>query len=199
VKYVIGSDEVGTGAWAGPIYVCAVAAPVGWRCEGLNDSKKLTEVKRSEVYMRVRPQVICALVFGSVAAIDHYGMGPVLFALHAAAVKTLYAQFPGSDVIIDGEVASYNKEAVQELPPGTRCVPKADGTYPAVMAASVLAKVNRDAEMREHSKLYPAYGFASNKGYGSAAHTAALAQYGVTPIHRKSYRPIREALEKNAT
>ncbi len=196
MKYIIGSDEVGYGAWAGPLVVCAVAVPEGWKGPaGLNDSKafksKAGRARRARVYGELVLAVESALVRVENTAIDEIGLRPALVAAHTAALKQLLARFPGADVIVDGDVP------IPEVPQA-RCLPKADATYPAVMAASIIAKVNRDYVMQQYHRQYPHYGWDTNAGYGGGKedtkHRPALKTHGVTPLHRRSYGPVKEAL-----
>jgi ribonuclease HII len=189
-QYVIGSDECGYGAWAGPLMVCAFAAPVGWvPPKGLDDSKKLSRSQRAELYKHLEPlsRDFCCLVAVSSSAIDESGVGVALRHAHAYAIRDLQVRFQGAEVIIDG--------SLDFGLPGVRAVPRADGTYPVCMAASVIAKVNRDHIMAEYHRAYPGYDFSDNSGYGTGAHQMGLLKYGVCPIHRRSYRPIKKLLE----
>jgi ribonuclease HII len=119
--------------------------------------------------------------------IDRVGMKTALMAAHQAAIEQMLPRFPESVVIIDGVLRPEGVEA--------RCIPKADTIFPVVSAASVIAKVNRDFVMRQYHQQYPQYGFDKNVGYGSASHQAGLEKYGVCPLHRRSYRPIKKLLE----
>jgi ribonuclease HII len=193
MKYIIGSDEVGYGAWAGPMYVCAVAVPVLWAPpEGLNDSKKLTERQRTQLMtelLQAIPLTDVMLISVGVDVIDKMGVGHALRGGHVQVLTTLKARHPDSDAIVDGNM---------KLPIlWAKSVPKADGLYPAVMAASIIAKTNRDAAMKAFNKMYPGYGFDYGVGYGTPAHQAGLEKLGVCPIHRRSYAPIKRILEKH--
>ena len=186
--YIIGSDEVGYGCWAGPLVVCAVCVPTTWEPpEGLTDSKKLSPEERVSIYRHLE-----GLPFALMAAtnedIDRYGVKTMLLEAHAAAIRAMQESFPLATVIIDGILR----------PPGmlmARCVPHADSIFPAVSAASVIAKTNRDFVMRQYHQQYPHYGFDTNAGYGTATHQRGLQKYGVCPLHRRSYRPIKKFLE----
>lgn len=189
--FVIGSDEVGYGSWAGPLYVCAYVAEEGWTLPGLNDSKKLSEKQRQEVYTRLdlnRSALICV----EPQTIDEYGLGHCLVQAHVQAIKQLIERgFSGARVVVDGNLRLPLAEA--------ESIAKADMTVPAVMAASIIAKSNRDLLMKTTMhKMYPEYGFASHVGYGTPEHMAALHAYGPCPIHRLSYRPLKEVIEKRA-
>ena len=188
-EYIIGSDEGGTGAWAGPFYVCAVAVPKTWKGPPkLTDSKELTPEERLELYPALR-ELPLALICAPVEYLDTTGLKRALPAAHAFAIRVMLERFPGADIVVDGTLC---------IPgfPQARSIPHADALFPSVSAASVIAKVNRDAFMVEQHKMYPHYDWASNKGYRSATHLAGLDSHGVSPAHRRSYGPIRDILEK---
>lgn len=175
---VLGVDEVGRGALAGPLTVCAVALPSSPLILGLNDSKQLTPARREKVAARVRS---VALAVGTChvrpADIDAWGMARALREAMAGAIQD--AGVEPDCVLIDGNPVHVH--------PRERCVVKGDATLAAVAAASVVAKVTRDALMRELDAAYPDYAFARNKGYGSAEHVAAIRRLGLTPVHRVSF------------
>ncbi len=186
--YIIGSDEVGYGAWAGPLVVCAFCAPTTWTPpEGLDDSKRLTHEERVAVYALLEGMPF-SLISASNDYIDRVGVKTALLEAHSAAIRTMQESFPLATVIIDGILR----------PPGllmARCVPRADSIFPAVSAASIVAKTHRDYVMRQYHQQYPHYGFDKNVGYGVASHTHGLEQHGVCALHRRSYRPIKKFLE----
>lgn len=184
-SYIIGSDEVGYGAWAGPLVVCAVAATRDWVAPaGLTDSKALSPAQRTKLYEHLYGMPKCIVAIPA-AAIDRMGVRSALVSAHTQAVTDLLAQFPNADVIVDGVVA---------LPkvPQARLVPKADATEPAVSAASIIAKVNRDYMMTQYHAQYPGYGFNKNAGYGTKDHQDGLRRQGICPLHRRSYSPIKK-------
>lgn len=190
--YIIGSDEVGWGAWAGPLYVCAVAAPIGWvPPAGLTDSKNLDADEKLALYYKLqRVPLHIALMSAPNTTIDAVGPKEALLGTHGAALRKLLDLFPDAEVIVDGSLPIPSV-------PQARCIPRADATYPVVMAASVIAKVNRDFLMRQLHKEYPHYGWDTNVGYGGGKkHHAGLKKYGVTPLHRRCFGPIKKLLEK---
>lgn len=182
--YVIGSDECGTGSWAGPLYVCAAAVPVDWKFPGVADSKKLTQAKREEIYywlrsnLKLRFQVATA----EVEEIDRLGLGKALKRCYIEALQKLRKEFPTAHIVVDGEV---QLEGIKY-----QHFPRADGHIQAVSAASIYAKVLRDRAMIELGKKYPGYGIADSMGYGTPKHREAVNRLGPCPIHRISYGPF---------
>ncbi len=190
-----GVDEVGRGPLAGPVYASAVAIAsadadsfLAGPLAGLTDSKKLTEARRehfSEV-LHSLPNVRIAIGSASVAEIDSLN---ILRATHLAmrrAVVALGDPQP-AHVLVDGL-------PVKGLPCPSTAIVKGDAKSLLIAAASVVAKVARDHLMEELDAQYPGYGFAGNKGYGTAAHLEALRRLGVSPAHRKSFAPVADIL-----
>lgn len=188
--FVCGSDECGYGSWAGPLIACAAIVPVGWALPGVTDSKKLTKKKREALYGTLLglPHGIQAI---SADEIDHMGMAAAWEKAHLGAIEK--ALFDASRDL-KGEKPLIIIDGVKPVK-GALAVPKADLLIPAVSAASIIGKVYRDRLMVGEGRLYPKYGFDRNSGYGTKQHQEALKAHGVTPIHRKSYRPIRDLLE----
>lgn len=182
---IIGLDEVGRGPWAGPIVACAVSLdePI----EGLKDSKKLSPKKR-EKFAKIIHDRAKGIGFGWVSAdmIDKIGLSAATKKAFALAYVELGLK--SDEIIIDGNINFLEGE------PGSRAVIKADDKYPAVMAASIVAKVARDNFMVEMSERYPDYGFENHKGYGTAEHSRALREFGVCQLHRKSFKPVAKLL-----
>lgn len=176
-EYVLGIDEVGYGALAGPIVMAVVAVPVEWSLFGLKDSKKLSPTKREELIPHLRDYVVLE-GYMSAAEIDKRGAYEALRYLHETAIQEARKVFPDAPVIVDG---------TQKIA-GAITLAKADGIVPAVMAASVHAKVFRDRWMSEaiHEK-HPMYQFNVNKGYGTKAHYQALLQNGICDEHRRTF------------
>ena len=186
---IVGIDEVGRGCWAGPVVAGAVLLPDGftvpeaaaWR---LADSKTMSRHQREQADVEIRA-VAQAFGLGWVAAaeVDSLGLTAAVALAMRRALQAVTAVY--DDVIIDG---SYNF-----LPdiPHARAVVKADGSVPAVSAASIIAKVARDGYMRRAAETYPGYGFESHVGYGTKQHASALRDLGVTELHRRSYRPVQ--------
>ena len=174
-----GVDEAGRGPLAGPVYAAAVILPRGLEIPGLNDSKKLTEKKREELFDVITEKALdYAIAFATVEEIEERNiLGATMLAMNRAiaGLKT-----KPDLALIDG-----NRNAGIETP--SLCVVKGDATCADIAAASILAKVSRDRVMLELAKEYPEYHFEQHKGYGTALHYAALREYGPSPVHRPSF------------
>lgn len=181
MSYIIGADEVGYGSWAGPLVVCAVRAPIDWQMSGLNDSKQLTIAKREllSTLLLADKEIEYAIVEKPNQSIDTDGLGVCLKQAYVTVVSNLL--LPGDEAIIDGTVK------LPELGPQVSCLVKADTKIPAVMAASIIAKVYRDNLMKNLDGQHPEYNWKKNVGYGTAEHKEAIKKYGFTGFHRKSY------------
>lgn len=186
--HIIGADECGYGAWAGPLMVCAAVVPKGWKMSGLNDSKKLkTVAKREDVFYDLgqQPLIRFATAQAEVPEINEFGLGAALKRCYLEAIGTLRKTFPEALVVIDGEVQVSGLEYLH--------FPRADEEVPAVMAASVFGKVTRDRQMVKLASVYPGYGVGDHFGYGTEQHEAALKKKGMSPIHRH-YTPMDRIL-----
>ena len=174
-----GVDEAGRGPLAGPVCAAAVILPRGLVIEGLNDSKKLSEKRREELYDVIRSECIsCGVAFATVEEIETLN---ILEATFLAMNRALEQLSPVPELaLIDG-----NRTKGIALP--SRAVIKGDAKCADIAAASVLAKVTRDRYMLQMAEQYPQYGFEQHKGYGTKQHYAALLQYGPSPIHRMSF------------
>lgn len=175
---IVGIDEVGRGALAGPLTVCAVALPTKSIIWGLNDSKQLTPHKRELLAAQISAR---ALAIGTAHIephrIDEIGMGAAIRLAMAQALKD--TKLTPDAVLIDGNPV--------HIHPKEHCIVKGDAQIACIAAASIVAKVTRDALMVEYDAQYPQYHFAHSKGYGSAEHIAAIKAYGLTPLHRVSF------------
>lgn len=187
----VGIDEVGRGCWAGPLVAGAVilTTPI----DGLRDSKKLSKLQREKLAAIIQNEAV-AIGLGWVwpEDIDAWGIS---LSVRRAMEQALHAiRTPYEAVIIDGNINYLPEEAK------ARAVIRADDSVPAVSAASIMAKVARDTYMAQKAAIdYPQYGFDRHVGYGTALHIAALKDYGVTPLHRTSYKPIQKfVLESNS-
>ena len=174
-----GVDEAGRGPLAGPVCAAAVMLPRGCAIKGLNDSKKLTEKQREELFDVIRSECItCGVAFASVEEIEAVN---ILNATFLAMNRAIAQLSPAPELaLIDG-----NRTKGIAVP--SRPVVKGDAKCADIAAASVLAKVTRDRYMLEMAALYPQYCFEQHKGYGTKQHYAALLEYGPSPIHRMSF------------
>jgi len=179
-RVVVGIDEVGRGPVAGPVTAAAVVLGADWQpVTGLNDSKLLSPARREEIAAQLVESVQAYHVAHVDADfIDEKGIMPALRLAMQRAVEGLNSA-QADAILIDGlPLGLFEQE---------EAIVKGDSKIACIAAASVLAKVARDALMVEASQDYPAYGFDSNKGYASAAHRQAIAEYGLTPLHRRSF------------
>lgn len=183
---VAGLDEVGRGPMFGPVIAAAVILPKNCRLTGLTDSKLLPEKKRNEFEVVIQAKAVAwAVAAVDVETIDRINIRRASLLAMRLAVEQLalapdYLLIDGLDTI--------------EWPCPQQAVVKGDSTSLSIAAASVLAKVHRDRLLVELDSLYPGYGLASHKGYCSPEHKAALARLGPTPLHRKSYSPVAQAV-----
>ena len=178
-ELLCGVDEAGRGPLAGPVYAAAVILPRDLVIAGLNDSKKLTEKKREALFDPICEAAICyAVARAEVEEIETLNILNATFLAMNRAIGQL-SPVP-SLALIDG-----NRSTGIRYP--SRTVIKGDGRCADIAAASVLAKVSRDRYMTEMAERYPQYGFEAHKGYGTAAHYAALREFGPSPIHRPSF------------
>jgi ribonuclease HII len=183
---IAGVDEVGRGPLAGDVVAAAVILDPERPIEGLRDSKKLTEPRREALAELIRERALSwAVARASVAEIDQLNILQASLLAMTRAVTALDPQ--PTYVLVDG-----NRLPRWDYP--SEPVIKGDDRVPAIAAASILAKVQRDNELIELEAEYPGYGFARHKGYPTAAHLQALRTLGVTPVHRRSFGPVRELL-----
>jgi ribonuclease HII len=183
-----GVDEVGRGPLAGDVVAAAVILDPARPIPGLRDSKKLSPRRREELALLIMEQAQAwSVARASVAEIDELNiLQASLLAMHRA-VKALEPQ--PSYVLVDG-----NRLPRWDYP--SEPVVKGDDRVPAIAAASILAKVQRDRELVDLERQYPGYGFAAHKGYPTANHLEALRTLGVTPVHRRSFGPVRALLSE---
>lgn len=186
-ELVAGVDEVGRGPLCGPVVTAAVILDPARPILGLNDSKKLTEARRERLFDEIRDKALAWCIGrAEVEEIDRLNILQATFLAMQRAVAGLAVR-PGM-ALIDG-----NRCPQLDVP----CAPVVggDARVPAIAAASILAKVTRDREMVELDRRYPGYGLAGHKGYPTPAHLEALARLGPTPLHRRSFAPVRRLLE----
>lgn len=187
IKTLAGVDEVGRGPLAGDVVTAAVILPVGHTIVGLADSKALTAHQRQALYKEIIQQAVCySVARATVEEIDRYNILQSTMMAMRRAVTNLSVR--PDYVAVDGNRLpqwEYAGEAVV----------KGDGRVEAISAASIIAKVVRDAEMVNFDNQYPGYGFSKNKGYGTAQHLEALKRLGATPIHRRTFSPVSSYLK----
>ena len=179
VKLVCGVDEAGRGPLAGPVCAAAVILPPELAIPGLNDSKKLTDKKRRELYDVITAEAVSyGIAFASEKEIDEINILQATFLAMARAMEKLTPQ--PELALIDG-----NRAKDFGLP--VRTIVKGDSLSASIAAASILAKVTRDRLMEQYDEAYPQYGFAIHKGYGTKRHYEALREFGPSPIHRMTF------------
>lgn len=186
---ICGVDEAGRGPLAGPVYAAAVILNDSRPINGLADSKKLSEKRRDKLALQIKQHALAwAIAEASVEEIDTINILRASLLAMRRAVAALPMQ--PQEVWVDGLYCPDTG-----LP--SRAIVQGDSSVAAISAASILAKTARDAAMLTLHERYPQYGFAGHKGYPTAAHVAALRLHGVSEVHRKSFRPVREMLQGN--
>ena len=186
-KYIAGVDEAGRGPLAGPVYAAAVILPEGARIDGINDSKKLSEKKREELFEIITKTAISY----SIACVDENVIDQVniLNATHMAMCQAVDGlSVPCDYVLIDGN-------SIRGMEKSHETMVKGDAKSISIASASILAKVSRDRYIKEIAHKYPEYGFEKHKGYGTKAHTDAILEHGICPIHRKTF--LKKLLGEN--
>ena len=179
VKLVCGVDEAGRGPLAGPVCAAAVILPPELAIPGLNDSKKLTDKKRRELYDVITAEAVSyGIAFADEKEIDEINILQATFLAMARAMEQLTQQ--PELALVDG-----NRAKDFGLP--VRTIVKGDSLSASIAAASILAKVTRDRLMEQYDETYPQYGFAVHKGYGTKRHYEALREFGPSPIHRMTF------------
>lgn len=185
-EWIAGVDEAGRGPLAGPVVAAAVILDSQRPIEGLRDSKQLTDKRREALYTQIVAQAAAWSVgYAEVAEIDEINILQATLLAMRRAVDGL--SIKPMRVLVDGNQAP-------KLACPVTTVIQGDATVEVISAASIIAKVTRDRLMLALAEQYPHYGFADHKGYGTAQHLAALKAHGVTPIHRRSFAPVRELL-----
>lgn len=180
---VAGVDEAGRGPLAGPVVAAAVILDMRYPIVGLDDSKKLTAKRREKLYDEIMAKALCVSVAeASVEEIDSINILQATMLAMQRAVLGL--RLPPAKVMIDGN-------RVPVLPMLAEAVIGGDALVPSISAASILAKVTRDRWCEKIDSDYPDFGFAKHKGYGTAQHITALRLHGATPLHRRSFAPVR--------
>lgn len=194
IQLICGVDEAGRGPLAGAVYASAVILNPEHHIDGLADSKKISENKRNMLAIEVKQHALAwAIASSSVEEIDELNILQASLLAMKRAVDAMQTQF---EHILSGRELHVQVDG-NKCP--NICLPceaivKGDSKVQAISAASILAKTARDSELYELDKQYPMYGFAKHKGYPTKAHMETLQRYGVSPIHRRSYAPVRQLL-----
>lgn len=180
IQYICGIDEAGRGPLAGPVVVASVIMPKDSMIEGVNDSKKVSEKKREELYDKIIEE---AITYG-VGIIDEKVIDEIniLEATKKGLTTSLQELKVKPNLIL---VDALNKIDTLGIP--YKSIIKGDALCYSISCASIIAKVTRDRIMRQWDEIYPMYGFEKHKGYGTAAHIQAIKEHGICPIHRKSF------------
>lgn len=185
--HVAGVDEVGRGPLAGPVVTAAVILDPAHPIAGLADSKALSEKRREALFDEIKEKAKAwSIGRAEVEEIDELNILQATMLAMQRAVAGL--EVSPNHVLVDGN-------RCPDLPCSSEAIIKGDGKIPAISAASIIAKVTRDREMVVMDEEYPGYGLAGHKGYPTKAHVAALQELGVTPIHRRSFAPVRRLLD----
>lgn len=184
---IAGVDEAGRGPWAGPVVAAAAILDPNNFPDGLNDSKKLSAKKRDALYPQIMNMAQVGIGIASVEEIDQMNILAASMLAMVRAVENLPCAVDG--ILVDG-----NREPQTDLP--KKCLIKGDGRSFSIAAASIIAKNFRDKIMADLAKIHPEYGWDQNAGYGVPKHIDALRLVGVTPHHRKSFKPIKRFLDE---
>lgn len=185
-RRIAGVDEAGRGPLAGPVVAAAVILPVRCRLGGVDDSKQLSAPERDRLYAEIMDRAVCVGVGSSTAEeIDHIN---ILEATKLAMRRALAKFSPAPDYVLIDAVS------LTGVGMPVRPIIKGDALSLSIAAASIVAKVTRDRLMAEYHCAYPQYNFLSHKGYGTEEHLARLAEYGPSPIHRRTFAPVVAAM-----
>lgn len=200
IQLICGVDEAGRGPLAGAVYAAAVILDPAKPIQGLADSKKLSEKKRDALALEIKTHALAwSIAHSTVEEIDEINILQASLLAMKRAVEAVQASLSAANqsnlllnllVQVDG-----NKCPKISLP--CEAIVKGDSKVQAISAASILAKTARDAALYELDQQYPMYGFAQHKGYPTAAHIALLQQHGISPVHRRSYAPVRALIQAN--
>lgn len=179
-KYVCGVDEAGRGPLAGPVFAAAVILPEDLEIEGLNDSKKISEKKREQLFEIIKEKAVAySVAFATVEEIEQFNILEATYLAMNRAIEGL--NISADYALIDGN------RVPRDIKISCETVIKGDAKSCSISAASILAKVSRDRLLLEYDKQYPEYEFKKHKGYGTAAHYEAVKKYGLCPVHRPSF------------
>jgi len=179
---IAGIDEVGRGAWAGPLVAAAVILPHNYKIKDVKDSKKLSAKTREQLFLKITKNAIqYSISIISHNIIDQIGIQQANIKAFRNTITKL--KIKPNYLLIDGKEISTHPLPYEYLVSG-------DNKITSIAAASIVAKVTRDYIMQEYNKRFPEYGFSQHKGYGTLFHRQAISKHGLTTIHRKSFKPI---------
>ena len=193
IRYIGGVDEVGRGPLAGPVSAACVVLPEDFDVLGVDDSKKLSEKKREELFDKIREKAL-AVGIGMCdnRVIDEINILEATKKAMAEAIRDADSQLEEKGLSPEGtEHLLIDAVSLKDVDKPQTSIIKGDAKSLSIAAASIIAKVTRDRLMEEYDRQYPEYGFGSHKGYGTAEHIAAVEKYGPCPIHRMTFEPIR--------
>lgn len=179
-----GIDEAGRGCLAGPVIAAAVILPRDWTSPGINDSKQLTPSQRDTLFQIIQSHAVSVGV--GVVSAERIDAINILQATYAAMEQAI------ADLTVTPDYLLLDAVILKNIPIRQRRIIKGDTLSLSIAAASIIAKVTRDHVMFDYDKEFPHYRFAEHKGYGTAAHRRAIAEYGTCPIHRKTFRGVKE-------
>lgn len=185
-QLIAGIDEVGRGPLAGPVVAAAVILPKEFYLPGIDDSKKLTEQKREQYFTAISNNAI-AIGIGKIEN-DEIDQLNIYEATKKAMLAAIVQLTPKPDFLLIDAVKL-------DTPSPSESIIKGDSLSISIAAASIIAKVTRDRILKDYDNKYPNYGFAKNAGYGTKQHLEAIKRYGITPIHRKSFSPVKEYID----
>jgi ribonuclease HII len=186
-RLIAGVDEAGRGPLAGPVVAAAVILPEQFDLPGLNDSKQLSSAVRQRLFLQIRQQAAVGVGIVAAAEIDELNILQATLKAMSLAVRRL--RQAADFLLVDGITPV-------PLPLPQKTIKQGDARSASIAAASIMAKVVRDRMMIAYDRLYPGYGFAGHKGYGSALHLEMIARLGPSPLHRSTFRGVREHLER---
>ena len=193
-QLICGVDEAGRGPLAGAVYASAVILDAAHPISGLTDSKKITEKRRDALAIEIKQQALAwAIATSSVEEIDEINILQASLLAMKRAVEAMQKEFAE---VLNGQAIHVQVDGNKRPNISLSCeaIVKGVSKVQAISAASILAKTARDANLYELDKQYPMYGFAQHKGYPTKAHMALLQEHGVSPVHRRSYAPVKKLL-----
>lgn len=182
-KAIAGIDEVGRGPLAGPVVAACVILPKYCKIKGLNDSKKIPKAKHETIYQAVKEKALAIGIIDN-QLIDEVNIYEATKLAMLEAIKQLEGQLTQPDYLLIDAMTL-------DIAISQQSILKGDANSLSIAAASIVAKVTRDQMMANYDRIFPGYGFAKNAGYGTKEHLQGLKAYGITPIHRKSFEPVK--------